>query len=201
MAINILDIVMENDGVKKFFREGIEIEKGVKLNAQRIEDNIELYERYCNFFTAYPDLFIDLITPSDSNFQLFFYQRMFLRACLRFRYHYCVAPRAFSKTFVSLLGMYLKCIFQPGSKVFICAPQKEQSAKIAKEKFLEIFDLFPILKKELLVENYGNDYVKFIFRNGSIFDVVGALESTRGGRRHSGLIDEVRKVYKILEYV
>ena len=88
--------------------------------------------------------------------------------------------------------MYLKCIFQPGSKVFICAPQKEQSAKIAKEKFTEIFDLFPILKKELIVENYGNDYVKFIFRNGSVFDVVGALESTRGGRRHGGLIDEVR---------
>lgn len=192
MSINIMDITMENSGIRKFYREGIEIEKGVKLTGDRIEGQLELYEKYCNLFTAYPDLFIDLITPSDSNFQLFFYQRMFLRACLRYRYHYCVAPRAFSKTFVSLLGMYLKCIFQPGSKVFICAPQKEQSAKIAKEKFTEIFDLFPILKKELLVENYGNDYVKFIFRNGSVFDVVGALESTRGGRRHGGLIDEVR---------
>lgn len=196
-----LDIQVDEGFAKKFFRDGIEIEKGVKLTSERIDKNEELYKKYCNFFTAYPDLFIDLITPSDSNFKLFYYQRIFLRACLRYRYHYCVAPRAFSKTFVSLLGMYLKCMFQPGSKVFICAPQKEQSAKIAKEKFTEIFDLFPILKKELIVENYGNDYVKFIFRNGSVFDVVGALESTRGGRRHGGLIDEVRKVYKILEYV
>jgi hypothetical protein len=26
-----------------------------------------------SFFSAYPDLFIDLITPEDDNFQLFFY--------------------------------------------------------------------------------------------------------------------------------
>lgn len=38
------------------------------------------------------------------------------------------------------------------------------------------------------------DYVTLKFRNGSQFDVVGALDSTRGGRRHGGLIDEVRKI-------
>lgn len=37
------------------------------------------------------------------------------------------------------------------------------------------------------------DYVTLKFRNGSQFDVVGALDSTRGGRRNGGLIDEVRK--------
>jgi hypothetical protein len=30
------------------------------------------------------------------------------------------------------------------------------------------------------------------FRNGSQFDVVGAIDSQRGGRRHGGLVDEVR---------
>ena len=30
------------------------------------------------------------------------------------------------------------------------------------------------------------------FKNGSILDVVGALESTLGGRRHGGLIDEIK---------
>jgi hypothetical protein len=90
--------------------------------------------------------------------------------------------------------MLLKCIFQPGSKCFICAPKKEQSAKIAKEKMDEIFDLLPLLKKELVGErfNAGSDYVKLTFRNGSVFDVVAALDSQRGGRRHFGLVDEVR---------
>jgi hypothetical protein len=40
--------------------------------------------------------------------------------------------------------------------------------------------------------NFGKDYVTLKFRNGSIFDVVGALDSTLGGRRHSGLIDEIK---------
>jgi hypothetical protein len=40
--------------------------------------------------------------------------------------------------------------------------------------------------------NFGKDYVTIKFRNGSIFDVVGALDSSLGGRRHSGLIDEIK---------
>jgi len=40
--------------------------------------------------------------------------------------------------------------------------------------------------------NFGKDYVTLKFRNGSQFDVVGALDSQRGGRRNGGLIDEVR---------
>ena len=28
-----------------------------------------------SIFTAYPDIFLDFITPEDSNFGLFFYQR------------------------------------------------------------------------------------------------------------------------------
>ena len=181
-----MGVLTKDEGMQKYFRDGVELEKGVMLTEERIVKNEELYKQYCEYFTAYPDLFIDLITPVDSNFQLFFYQRIFLRACLRYRYHYCVAPRAFSKTFISMLAMILKCIFQPGSKCFICAPKKEQGAKIAKEKVEEILELFPILRKELVKENYtsGSDYLKMVFRNGSVFDVVGAYESARGGRRH-----------------
>ena len=177
-----------------FFKDGVPIEKGAIITKERVEKNRELYEKYCEYFSAYPDCFIDLITPSSSNFQLFFYQRIFLRATLRYRLHYCVACRAFSKTFISILGMFLKCIFQPGSKCFICAPKKEQGAKVAKEKVEEILDLFPILRKELVKETYisGGDYLRLAFKNGSIFDVVAAIDSQRGGRRHFGLIDEVR---------
>lgn len=37
----------------------------------------------------------------------------------------------------------------------------------------------------------GRDYIQVFFKNGSKFDVVAVKESSRGGRRHSGLIDEV----------
>lgn len=35
------------------------------------------------------------------------------------------------------------------------------------------------------------DYARITFKNGSILDIVGALNSTRGGRRHCGLLEEV----------
>jgi len=107
--------------------------------------------------------------------------------------------RAFSKSFLTILGMILQCIFMPRTKRFICAPNKNQAAQIAKEKIYEIYALFPLLRKEVVggatsntPGNFGKDYVTLTFRNGSILDVVGALDSTRGGRRHGGLIDEIR---------
>ena len=37
----------------------------------------------------------------------------------------------------------------------------KKSAKIAREKIIEIWDLFPLLKKEIVGEgNFGGDYVK-----------------------------------------
>ena len=41
----------------------VPLEKGVLITEERIKDSLELYERYFGLFTAYPDLFIDLITP------------------------------------------------------------------------------------------------------------------------------------------
>ena len=90
----------------------------------------------------------------------------------------------------------------PGTKRFICAPAKKQSAQIAKEKILEIYERWPLLRREVVggditdtPGNFGTDYVSLKFRNKSIFDVVGALDSQRGGRRQGGLIDEVRSKY------
>ena len=97
-----------------------------------------------------------------------------------------------SKSFISILAGYLRCMFLPNSKYFICAPGKEQGAKIAKEKFDELFQKFPMLKNEYVKYNSSNDYVTIVFKNGSVFDVVGALNSTRGGRRNGGIIDEIR---------
>ena len=58
-------------------REGIKIDKGAILTEDRIDNYYDLYTKYINFFTVYPDLFIDLITPKSSNFKLFPYQRIF----------------------------------------------------------------------------------------------------------------------------
>ncbi|HZJ69113.1 MAG TPA: hypothetical protein VFD28_03785 [Candidatus Eisenbacteria bacterium] len=184
---------------KKGMREGIEIEKGAIITEAFAAKNFDLFSKYASFFSAYPDLFLDLITSEDSNFSLFFYQRIALRALMRYTEVYITAPRAWSKSYLTILAILLQCIFIPGTKRFICAPVKSQAAQIAKEKLTEIFDTFPLLRKEIIGNelkevpgNYNKDSVKLSFRNGSLLDVVGALDSARGGRRHGGLVDEMR---------
>ena len=191
--------IFDKEIIQRGEREGIEIEKGAILTPAYLIEHEELFRKYCDFFTAYPDIFLDLIKPSDSTFTLFFYQRIVLRALMRFKEVYVVACRAFSKSFITILALFLQCVFIPGTKRFICAPNKNQSAQIAKEKLVEIYDKFPLLRKEVIggdisetPGNFGKDYVTIKFRNGSQFDVVGALDSQRGGRRHGGLIDEIR---------
>ena len=188
-----------DQNIKIGVRDGITIDKGVVLNETYLQDNLENIGNIMSIFTAYPDLYLDLIKPQDSSFTLFFYQRITLRALMRFKDIYVTAPRAFSKSFITILAMILQCIFIPGTKRFICAPNKTQAAQIAKEKIVEIYDRWPLLRKEILggevsdtPGNFGKDYVTLKFRNGSQFDVVGALDSQRGGRRHGGLVDEVR---------
>lgn len=188
-----------DSNIKVGTREGTIIEKGVILNERYLSENVGNIGGVMSIFSAYPDVYLDLIKPQDSSFTLFFYQRITLRALMRFKDIYVTAPRAFSKSFITILAMILQCIFIPGTKRFICAPNKTQAAQIAKEKIVEIYDRWPLLRKEVLggeisdtPGNFGKDYVTLKFRNGSQFDVVGALDSQRGGRRHGGLIDEVR---------
>lgn len=193
------DDLFDDSVVQRGVRDGIEIEKGVVLNEDYLKEHFDEIGEMFSIFTAYPDIYLDLIKPQDSNFELFFYQRITLRAVMRYKDIFITAPRAFSKSFITILGLILQCVFIPGTKRFICAPNKNQSAQIAKEKIVEIYDHWPLLRKEVIggeisdtPGNFGKDYVTLKFRNGSQFDVVGALDSQRGGRRHGGLIDEIR---------
>ena len=197
--IVLTSLLRAQTDVQVYKREDIPLEKGVVLTEQYLTSIQDLLEKYMNFFTAYPDIFLDIIAPADAPIKLFPYQRIFLRAVMRFKNVYVTACRAFSKSFITILGMVLQCIFMPRTKRFICAPMKAQAAQIAKEKLTEIFRAWPLLRREViggdLTEvpgNYGKDYVTLRFRNGSQFDVVGALESSLGGRRHGGLLDEIK---------
>lgn len=189
----------DSDVIQRAERDGTEVEKGVVLTEEYLKAHEDNLRELIDLYTAYPDIYLDTIKPADSTFELFFYQRIVLRAIMRYKEVYVTACRAFSKSFITILAIFLQCIFMPGTKRFICAPNKNQSAQIAKEKIFEIYEKWPLLKKEVIggdvldtPGNFGKDYVTIKFRNGSQFDVVGALDSQRGGRRHGGLIDEIR---------
>lgn len=183
----------------KLYKDGIELEKGVVLTPDFLERNEDLIANTIEIFSAYPDIFLDMITPEDSTFNLFPFQRLFLRACMRYTRIYITAARATSKTFLSILAKYLQCIFLPNHVGSIVAPNKSQAAKITKQKIYEIWRIWPLLKQELepgntegVHANFGKDYTELFFKNGSRLTVVGALDSDRGLRTHATLIDEAR---------
>ena len=191
--------LMSEDFIERAEREGIELEKGAVITNEYLERHYQDLCKWVNLFTAYPDYYLDIIRPAESEFSLFFYQRFTLRILMRFKDVFITAPRAFSKSFITILALFLQCVFIPGRKVFMCANTKQQAAQITKEKIYEIYDHWPLLKKEVIgwelsdyPGNFGKDYVTLKFRNGSIFDVVLAGDAARGGRRHGGEIDEIR---------
>ena len=90
----------------------------------------------------------------------------------------------------------IRCILYPGAKLFSTAGGKEQAAGILKEKVTEICTLVPAFERELDRSRDADstkeakDYCRYVFKNKSFFDNIAARESSRGKRRHGGLIEE-----------
>ena len=141
-------------------------------------------------------MFVEFLCAPDNkeNFSLFFYQRVFLRAVMRHRYAYCTFPRAYSKSFLSVLVLMLRCILYPGSHLFVTTGGKEQAAGICKEKAEELCKLIPGLKNELDWSRgktkTAKDNIELLFKNGSKLDIMAARQSSRGKRATGGLMEE-----------
>ncbi len=86
-------------------------------------------------------------------------------------------------SFLQNLAFVLKCIMYPRTKLFCCAPGKEQAAKITQDCLDDIFEYWPILRDEVKFFIRNKDYTKLIFYNGSKYDVVQMRDSSRGGRK------------------
>ncbi len=141
------------------------------------------WRKYISYWKNYPDRFIDFIKPHDCKIDLYFYQRIMIRVLFRYKKVYFTFTRGTAKSFTQLLAMYLKCIFFPGTHLFICAATKEQAAKISQENIEKIWDYYPILMGEKRKHWFNKDYTKLIFHNNSKLDVVIVANAARGGRK------------------
>jgi len=97
-----------------------------------------------------------------------------------------------------MLSLILRCILYPGSKLFVTSGGKEQAAGIMHEKVSELCTLIPGLRNEIDWRRgetlESRDQCLYKFKNGSSFDNVAARESSRGKRRHGGVIEEAASV-------
>lgn len=169
--------------------------KKVGLSEERIKSQKKQLRQYIAFWREYPDIFVDFLCGNNpENFHLFFYQRVFLRAVMRHRYAYATFPRAYSKSFLSVLVLMLRCILYPGSHLFVTTGGKEQAAGIAREKAEEICKLIPGIKNEIDwsrgASKASKNMVEYIFKNGSKLDIMAAQQSSRGKRATGGLMEE-----------
>ena len=172
----------------------------IGISEERIKACLPELRKAIAFYRAYPDLYIDFcVSCASSNekkvLRLYTYQRVFLRQAMRHRHIYAVYPRAYSKSFLSVLVLMLRCIFYPGCHLFVTTGGKEQATGIVREKAEELCKLVPGLANEVNFERGKSKSSKeeftFLFKNGSILDVMASTQRSRGRRATGGLIEEV----------
>lgn len=102
--------------------------------------------------------------------------------------------------------LMIRAILYPGAHLFTTAGGKEQAAAILYEKVNEICQKIPAFRREIDWSRgktrEGKDHCLYVFKNTSNFENVAARESSRGRRKHGGLIEECVGVdQKILQEV
>lgn len=180
---DLMNIAISNDNKK------------MGLSEERIMAIVPVAREYISFWREYPDIFVEFLCGNNpNNFKLYFYQRVFLRAVMRHRYAYATFPRAYSKSFLSVLVLMLRCILYPGSHLFVTTGGKEQAAGILKEKQEELCKLIPGLNNELDLSRgktkTSKDNIELLFKCGSKLDIMAARQSSRGKRATGGLMEE-----------
>ena len=185
--------------------------KKIGISEERIHRIKPVMRSYIAFWREYPDLFVDFMSTgwdpeAKPTFKLLFYQRVFLRVSMRYKYVYAVFPRAYSKSFLSVLILLIRGILYPGAKLFSTAGGKEQAATILSDKVRDICNKIPAFNKEIDWRRgqtqESKDYCLYILKNGSTIENLAASERSRGRRMHAGLIEECVGVdQKILQEV
>ena len=170
--------------------------KGKKkgLSEERLKAQLNPLRNLISFYREYPDLLVDYLAGPNSNFRLYFYQRVFIRVVMRHRYVYATFPRAYSKSFLSMMVLMLRCVLYPNSHLFVTTGGKEQAASITVAKVEEICSLIPAFRNEINmdrgVSKKSKNNVNYIFKNGSSIDILAARDTSRGQRRTGGLMEE-----------
>lgn len=180
-------------------RDGIPLEKGIVLTREFLDDNEELFTKYLNLWLLYPDIFLDTVQSVEDakNFKLKPFQRIMLRASMRYRYHFLTATRATSKSFTAYLCALVRAVLLPNSSIMIASEVKGTVINIAKDKFAQFFRHWPLLEKELATRQddgktgvkSSTNYYELYFKNGSQITVV-SKDTSRGLRATAAILEE-----------
>ena len=89
------------------------------MSEERVKAQLDNLRLLISYYRQYPDHLVDLMKGPDSTFHFYFYQRIVIRIFMRYKYVYATFPRAFSKSFIAMLVLMLRCILYPNSHLFV----------------------------------------------------------------------------------
>lgn len=76
--------------------------------------NLWNYYQFVSWARFYPDLYVELFRSKDSNMQLHFDQRVFMRCDVRFQSMYGTFSRGYAKTYTEVLDDFIVATLEPG---------------------------------------------------------------------------------------
>ena len=176
-----------------------EIEELTLIEKQRVESvasetdfgqNLWNYYQFLSFARFFPDLFVQIYKGKDSNRQLHYDQRIFMRSDLRFMSMYGTFSRGYAKTYTEVLDCFIVAILYPGITLSITAQTRENSAALLEDKYNEIMNDFPLMENEVDKKKFSKNDAFIKWKNGSTISNLANAQSSKGRRRHRIKIEE-----------
>lgn len=152
--------------------------------------NLWNYYQFVSFARWYPDLYVELFKSEESNIQLHYDQRVFMRCDVRFQSMYGTFSRGYAKTYTEVLDDFIVATLQPGITLSVTAQTRENSAALLQDKANEILQHFPLFANEIEDKRFSKNDALIKFNNGAMITNLANAQTSKGRRRHRIKIEE-----------
>lgn len=154
------------------------------------EKHLWNYYQFASWARWYPDLYIELFKNKDSNMNLHYDQRVFMRCDIRFQSMYGTFSRGYAKTYTEVLDDFIVATLEPGITLSVTAQTRENSAALLQDKTDEILEHYPLLINEIEYKRFSKNDAVIKLKNGATITNLANAQSSKGRRRHRIKIEE-----------
>ena len=152
--------------------------------------NLWNYYQFASWAKWYPDRFIELFKSEESNMQLHYDQRIFMRCDIRFQSMYGVFSRGYAKTYTEVLDDFIVAILNPNITLSVTAQTRENAAALLQDKTNEILTHYPLLENEIEYKRFSKNDAIIKLKNGATITNLANAQTSKGRRRHRIKIEE-----------
>jgi len=160
--------------------------------------NLWNYYQFISWAKWFPDRYIELFKSKDSNMQLHFDQRVFMRCDIRFQSMYGTFSRGYAKTYNEVLDDFIVATLTPHITLSVTAQTRENSAALLEDKTNEILMHYPLLENEIEYKRFSKGDATVKFKNGAMITNLANTQASKGRRRNRIKIEESALLNNVL---